>query len=93
MERFLAPHGIGHAFAAPFAENIAAFLEKLSWEDYAQERERVLALGRPCFSRTAATCNELLAGYQSLAELAMLGWTGAAPTRRGRILDGSQRNA
>lgn len=49
MERFLAPNGIGHAFTAPFAESIAAFLQKLTWDDYVRERERILALGRRLF--------------------------------------------
>jgi succinoglycan biosynthesis protein ExoL len=60
MERFLAPHSIGHAFAAPFAENIAAFLEKLSWEDYARERERILALGRTLFLEDGSDMRALL---------------------------------
>ena len=66
MERFLAPHGIGHAFAAPFAENIAAFLEKLSWEDYARERERVLALGRPLFLEDGSDMQRLLGAIRAL---------------------------
>jgi succinoglycan biosynthesis protein ExoL len=60
MERFLAPHRIGHAFAAPFGKAIAEFLERLTWEQYAQERERMLALGRQLFLEDGSDMRALL---------------------------------
>jgi succinoglycan biosynthesis protein ExoL len=60
MERFLAPHGIGHAFAPPYARNIAEFLERLTWQEYAQERERILALGRRLFLEDGSDIRGLL---------------------------------
>ena len=66
MQRFLAPHGIVHAFAAPFAENISAFLEMLSWDDYARERERILALGRPLFLEDGSDMQRLLGAIRAL---------------------------
>ncbi len=41
MDRWLAPHGIGHAFEAPYADAICRFLEVLGRDTYAAERERI----------------------------------------------------
>jgi succinoglycan biosynthesis protein ExoL len=60
MERFLAPHGIGHVFAPPYAERIAEFLERLTWADYAQKRERILGLGRQLFLEDGSDVRALL---------------------------------
>jgi succinoglycan biosynthesis protein ExoL len=60
MERFLAPHGIGHAFAAPYAESVAEFLASLTWEDYVQERERMLALNRQLFLEDGSDMRAML---------------------------------
>ena len=60
MERFLAPHGIGHAIAPPYAKSIAELLERLTWADYAQKRERILALGRQLFLEDGSDVRALL---------------------------------
>lgn len=60
MERFLAPHRIGHAFGDPLAETISTFLEKLSWSDYEAERERVLQLGPTLFLDNGTDVRRLL---------------------------------
>ncbi|MES1156713.1 MAG: glycosyltransferase [Alphaproteobacteria bacterium] len=59
MARFLAPHKIGHAFAAPYAEGVCEFLSNLSWEDYEQERERVRGLGPELFLDTGRDVQRL----------------------------------
>ena len=61
MERFLAPHRIGHAFRAPFADAIVRFLTTLSPEQYRQERARVTALGPELFLETGSDVTRLLA--------------------------------
>jgi succinoglycan biosynthesis protein ExoL len=60
MERFLAPHRIGHAFAPPFARSIVDFLDTLTWEDYVQERERMLALNRQLFLEDGSDMRAML---------------------------------
>jgi len=60
MERFLAPHGIGHAFDEPAADRVCDFLETLSWEDYFAERERVKGLGPELFLDTGEDARDLL---------------------------------
>jgi succinoglycan biosynthesis protein ExoL len=60
MDRFLAPHGIGHSFADPFARNIAEFLERLTWQDYVAERERIVSLGRQLFLEDGSDMRGLL---------------------------------
>ncbi len=60
MRRFLAPHAIGHGFDEPYAENISAFLEHLTWAEYKAERERVVRLGRDLFLDTGADVERLI---------------------------------
>jgi succinoglycan biosynthesis protein ExoL len=67
MDRFLAPHGIGHAFKPPYAENIAAFLEGLNWADYEKERGRIKALGPEIFLEAGADMRGLLDTIDSIA--------------------------
>ncbi|MBS0234806.1 MAG: glucosyltransferase [Proteobacteria bacterium] len=64
MERFLAPHGIGHAFAEPIAESISTFLEGLTWTDYEKEREKMLNLRRELFLDTGADMPRLIAAIR-----------------------------
>ncbi|MFZ2030901.1 MAG: glycosyltransferase [Vitreimonas sp.] len=60
MERFLAPHGIGHAFAEPLADRICAFLQSGTWENYVAERERVLSYAPTLFLETGGDTRRLL---------------------------------
>jgi succinoglycan biosynthesis protein ExoL len=60
MERFLTPHGVGHAFAEPLIESVSAFLERVSWEEYAAERERMLRLAPTLFLETGEDTRRLL---------------------------------
>ncbi len=66
MDRFLVSHGIGHAFAEPFAKAISDFLSGLSWEDYVRERERVIGLGPDLFLDTGADVRRLLQQIRSV---------------------------
>ncbi len=60
MERFLAPHGIGHAFAEPAADLVCDFLANLTWDDYVVERERVVGLGPELFLDTGEDARQLV---------------------------------
>ncbi|RUO99113.1 hypothetical protein [Hyphomicrobium sp.] len=66
MDRFLSPHGIGHAMAEPIADSVVAFLEKLTWDDYERERERVASLGRELFLDTGQDVQRLISVIQQL---------------------------
>lgn len=61
MERFLEPHGIGHAFGEPLAETISEFLRTLTWSAYEAERDRVRQLGPTLFLDTGDDVPRLLA--------------------------------
>ncbi len=43
MDRWLQRAGVGHAFAEPYAENVAKFLSEISPEDYRAERKKMMA--------------------------------------------------
>ena len=60
MERFLAPHGIGHVFEDPPTDRICDFLTNLSWDDYVRERERVVSLGPDLFLDTGEDAEKLV---------------------------------
>jgi succinoglycan biosynthesis protein ExoL len=60
MDRFLTTHAIGHAFEDPFAENISAFLEQLTWAQYEDERERIIGLRRQLFLESGSDIRRLL---------------------------------
>jgi succinoglycan biosynthesis protein ExoL len=65
MDRFLSVHEIGHAFEEPLADNISAFLERLTWEEYETERERVRGLGRELFLESGSDMRRLLQALQA----------------------------
>lgn len=65
MRRFLAPHQIGHAFGEPFAEAIAAFLQRLTWDQYNDEREKILSLAQELFLDTGCDIRRLIEAIKS----------------------------
>ncbi len=69
MDRFLAPYAIGHAFAAPFADTISDFLDRLKWEDYEREREKILSMGRDLFLDTGSDVRRLIAAIRDAPSL------------------------
>jgi succinoglycan biosynthesis protein ExoL len=60
MERFLEPHGIGHAFPEPAIDGVCDFLASLTWDDYVRERERVAGLGPTLFLDTGDDARQLV---------------------------------
>lgn len=49
MSRWLKPAGIGHAFKAPYAESIIAFLTTVTLAEYRAERARIMGARRELF--------------------------------------------
>lgn len=66
MDRWLTPHGFGHAFEAPYVDSICEFLEGITQEAYVKERARILSQ-RDLFLEDGRDMSGLLDMIQSLS--------------------------
>lgn len=66
MDRWLDRAGVGHAFGAPYAEKIAAFLEAVDPKDYRAERADMIARRRDLFLEDGRDTRGLLETIRTL---------------------------
>ena len=66
MDRWLDRAGVGHAFPAPYAETIAAFLEAVDPKDYRAERADMIARRRDLFLEDGRDTRGLLETIRTL---------------------------